>query len=86
MFKDAYYALAARITEILHNHHSPSWDAATLSPVVSDVSNRSESRINIRLPKLDLPRFSGQYDEWFLYRQNGVSFVAIQFNKEDARV
>ncbi|XP_071577848.1 uncharacterized protein [Temnothorax nylanderi] len=64
-FEDSYYALAARITEILHHHDLPSRDAATPSPGVSGVSNRSESRINVRLPKLDLPKFSGKYDEWF---------------------
>lgn len=62
VFEDAYYALAAIITEILCSHDVSPRDVATPSPVAS-VFNTSEFRTNIRLPKLDLPKFSGQYDE-----------------------
>lgn len=65
LFEDAYYALAGKITEFLHPHVSPSRDAATPSPAASGISSVSGAGTSVRLPKLNLPNFSGQYDEWF---------------------
>lgn len=60
-FEESYYSLAARIRECLGPSVSSSRDA-TSSP---SVSNASEQATHVQLPKLNLPRFSGKYDEWF---------------------
>lgn len=61
-FEEAFYELSARIREI-------SKSAATLSvgersSLTNNPSGSSDTLSHVRLPKLDLPAFSGRYDEW----------------------
>ncbi|XP_020296284.1 uncharacterized protein LOC109861165 [Pseudomyrmex gracilis] len=60
-FEEAFYALSAKIRGLLS---SPVRSAdASLRPVTPH--EPQESLTHVRLPKLDLPSFSGKYDEWF---------------------
>ena len=61
-FEEAFYALSGRICELI----SPSSTLQTsiFSPSSSSVRD-SDSSTHIRLSKLNLPTFSGKYDEWF---------------------
>jgi len=60
-FEEAFYALAARMRELLSPGSIPS-RAATGSP--SSEPDLPRSSAHIRLPKLELPTFTGKYDEW----------------------
>ncbi|XP_018403530.1 PREDICTED: uncharacterized protein LOC108780351 [Cyphomyrmex costatus] len=62
-FEDAYFALSAKIRELLFAPtHS---NRGVVNPSPSNVSDTRESAMHVRLPKLNLPTFSGKYDEWF---------------------
>jgi len=62
-FEEAFYSLSAKIRGLLSSY-SPTRGVA--SPRSITRSHESpESSTNVRLPKLDLPSFSGKYDEWF---------------------
>lgn len=80
-YEDSFYALSAKIREILQPA-MPS-RALTSSPSVSHISNESEGRTNIRLPKLNLPSFSGKYDEWFPFFDsfNSIIHSNLSINK-----
>jgi len=60
-FEEAFYALAARMRELLSPRSVPS-RATTGSP--QSELDLPRSSAHIRLPKLNLPTFSGKYDEW----------------------
>ncbi|XP_011883660.1 PREDICTED: uncharacterized protein LOC105570820 [Vollenhovia emeryi] len=79
-FEDSFYALSARIREILRPASTPRAptsppSATTNPPPASQTSNGSESRSSIRLPKLNLPSFSGKYDEWFPFYDSFNSII-----------
>lgn len=80
-YEDSFYALSARIREILQPV-MPS-RALTSSPSVSHMSHESEGRTSIRLPKLNLPSFSGKYDEWFPFFDsfNSIIHSNLSINK-----
>lgn len=61
-FEEAFYELSAKIRELLAPPALPR-NLATRSP--SSDTNVTRSLTHVRLPKLDLPSFSGKYDEWF---------------------
>ncbi|XP_036138905.1 uncharacterized protein LOC118644436 [Monomorium pharaonis] len=62
-FEDAFYELSSRIRDRLRPS-SASRNVTAPSPTPSNVSDAPSSSFNVRLPKLDLPKFSGKYDEW----------------------
>lgn len=63
-FEEAFYALSAKIRELLKPPRSSrSVGIPPSSP--SNVSDVSDTLSRVRLPKLNLPTFSGKYDEWF---------------------
>ncbi|XP_077282820.1 uncharacterized protein LOC143908865 [Temnothorax americanus] len=64
-FEEAFYNLSAKMRELLNSHRTTSRHAATPSPSSSMVSESSESATRVRLPEINLPTFSGKYDEWF---------------------
>ncbi|XP_077268718.1 uncharacterized protein LOC143900848 [Temnothorax americanus] len=66
-FEDSYYTLCGKIIEILSPSESPTPSLTSPSPLASGLSNASDSRANIRLPKLDLSKFTGKYEEWFSF-------------------
>jgi len=62
-FEEAYYTLSAKIRELLGVTAPSARTAIATSP--SNVSDTRDSVVHVRLPKLNLPTFSGKYDEWF---------------------
>ncbi|XP_018396273.1 PREDICTED: uncharacterized protein LOC108774620 [Cyphomyrmex costatus] len=42
---------------------------------MSGAFNRSENHCSVRLPKLNLPKFSGKYDEWFPFYDSFNSII-----------
>lgn len=71
-FEEAYYNLSAIMRDLLR---SPSVSTNRATPPLSqNASETSGSLFNVRLPKFDLPKFSGKYDEWFPFDD---SFSAI---------
>lgn len=73
-FEDAFYVLSARIREIIRPVSLPR--SASSTPA-SQISNQSDSQTNIRLPKLNLPTFSGKYDEWFPFFDSFNSIIHL---------
>ncbi|XP_029169288.1 uncharacterized protein LOC114939210 [Nylanderia fulva] len=71
-FEDNVYSLCARMRRLLRN------DSGQNSPRASTpVSARSESEAAtyVRLPKLNLPSFSGKYEEWFPFHDTFISVI-----------
>lgn len=68
-FEAAYFDLAAQIQRLLDNALSTraSRTNATASNVAS--SQQANSNTHVRLPKLNLPAFSGKYQEWTPFSQ-----------------
>lgn len=60
-FKEAYYALSAKMRKLTISVPS----ARNMAPSPSNVSDTYSSVAHVRLPKLNLSSFSGKYDEWF---------------------
>lgn len=70
-FEEAFYALSAKIRETLSPpSHSRS---AAISPAT--VSETSDTTNCVRLPKLNLPTFSGKYDEWLPFFDSFTSVI-----------
>ena len=61
-FEEAFYALSAKIRELISS--LPTLRTSIFFPSSSSVRD-SDRGMHIRLPKLNLPTFSGKYDEWF---------------------
>lgn len=73
-FESAFYTLSARIRE-LSEVPSASRHSAVPSPAFSRTSNSLETLSHVRLPKLNLPTFSGKYDEWFPFYDSFQSMI-----------
>lgn len=63
-FEEAFYNLSSKIRDMLRPP-STSRHTAAASPTSSSPLDHPLPSFNVRLPKLDLPKFSGKYDEWF---------------------
>ena len=63
IFEEAFYSLSSRIREILNP--ATNLRPQTSASSSSRQSDQSEASVNTRLPKLNLPTFSGKYHEWF---------------------
>ncbi|XP_036150741.1 uncharacterized protein LOC118648525 [Monomorium pharaonis] len=72
-FEEAFFSLSAKIRELLNPVLA--LRAPPSSPSTSNASNRSEGPFNVRLPKLNLPSFSGKYDEWFPFFDSFKSVI-----------
>lgn len=70
-FEEAFYAVSAKIRELLRP--SGPLCATAISP--STISEVSDAANRIRLPKLNLPSFSGRYDEWFPFYDTFASVI-----------
>lgn len=66
IFEETFYALCARIRQRIRS--GLSHPTARASPAGSSTEGNVESLSHVRLPKLNLPTFSGRYDEWFSFR------------------
>ncbi|XP_018405227.1 PREDICTED: uncharacterized protein LOC108781676 [Cyphomyrmex costatus] len=75
-FEEAFYVLSAKIRELLSPPSAVSRDT-TASPSTSSVreSFNGVTQTHVRLPKLNLPTFSGSYDEWFPFHDNFMSVI-----------
>lgn len=73
-FEEAYYNLSVRMRDLLRVSSTPPHVETWPLRSRPSTSKLLGSLYNIRLPKLDLPKFSGKYDEWFLFYD---SFSAI---------
>ncbi|XP_071576253.1 uncharacterized protein [Temnothorax nylanderi] len=73
-FEEAYYDLSAKMRDLLRGLSASPNVAPSLPGTSTNTSGVSEPFCNVRLPKLDLPKFSGKYDEWFPFHD---SFTAI---------
>lgn len=62
-FEEAFYALSAKIRELLNSMRTPRSAASPTS--IASSHETSDTLTHVRLPKLNLPIFSGKYDEWF---------------------
>ncbi|XP_018404139.1 PREDICTED: uncharacterized protein LOC108780820 [Cyphomyrmex costatus] len=73
-FEDAFYELSARIKELLDSSSLASREAA--QSTATSHSRESFSDVSrVRLPKLNLPTFSGSYEEWFPFYDNFSSVI-----------
>ncbi|XP_036142109.1 uncharacterized protein LOC118645343 [Monomorium pharaonis] len=70
-FEDAFYSLSAKIREMLN---ISTRGTAMVAPASLDANQAQESD-RIKLPKLDIPKFSGKYDEWFSFYDTFKSTV-----------
>ncbi|KYN24380.1 PREDICTED: uncharacterized protein LOC108758197 [Trachymyrmex cornetzi] len=61
VFEEAFYALSAKFREYLSPPPTPMASTSSLPSTFRD----SDHGARVRLPKLNLPTFSGKYDEWF---------------------
>ncbi|XP_011859050.1 PREDICTED: uncharacterized protein LOC105556567 [Vollenhovia emeryi] len=73
-FEDAFYELASKIRYLL-GPPSVSRDSDIPSQTTSNSLDTSRPSLNMRLPKLDLPKFTGRYDEWFPFRDTFQSVI-----------
>ncbi|XP_036146042.1 uncharacterized protein LOC118646697 [Monomorium pharaonis] len=73
-FEEAFYNLSAKIRNLLRST-VVSHPNVTISPSPSNASDASPASCNVRLPKLDLPKFSGRYDEWFPFYNAFLSVI-----------
>ncbi|KYN02977.1 hypothetical protein ALC62_06182 [Cyphomyrmex costatus] len=81
-FEEAFYSLAAKIRELTIST-PPVRRSDTISP--SSLRGASESFSHVRLPKLNLPNFSGKYDEWFPFRDIFNSVIHSNGTLSDAQ-
>ncbi|XP_018367479.1 PREDICTED: uncharacterized protein LOC108763994 [Trachymyrmex cornetzi] len=72
-FEEAFYFTSAKVRELLS---SASQMRATASPSPSpSISGVVNQYNHIKLPRLDLPKFSGKYDEWFPFFDSFQSLI-----------
>lgn len=78
-FEEAFYTLSARIRELSSTiqHARPPTPPSTRS------SSASELLSQVRLPKLNLPVFSGAYDEWFPFYDTFQSIIHRNTSLDD---
>lgn len=79
MFQEKFYALSAKIRELLNLHRNQ----IAASPSVSRASDNPEFSAQIPLPKLNIPTFSGRYDEWFPFLDTFQSLVHTNASLND---
>lgn len=62
-FEETYYTLSGKVRAIFARHNE---NVNRATPTNTNNTNRSDnsSTGNVRLPKINLPEFTGKYDEW----------------------
>ncbi|XP_063890748.1 uncharacterized protein LOC126055712 isoform X1 [Helicoverpa armigera] len=76
-FENLYYALLASARQLVGNARRE-LSADSASEVVSGTSH-THKHTSVRLPKIDLPKFSGSYHDWLEFRD---TFISIIHNNE----
>ncbi|XP_024890294.1 uncharacterized protein LOC112466438 [Temnothorax curvispinosus] len=74
-FETAYFDLSAKMRDLLRASSATPTVAASLPGTSANNSGLSEPFSTIRLPKIDIPKFSGKYDEWFPFRDSFISII-----------
>ncbi|XP_039310735.1 uncharacterized protein LOC120358921 [Solenopsis invicta] len=73
-FEDSYYTISAKLRELMN---PPIVPRSQFAPSTSNASNTVEHFNHIKLPKLDLPKFTGKYDEWFPFFDTFNSLIHV---------
>lgn len=71
-FEEAFYTLTVRIEGLLN---PPALPQGLVAPPPSNEIDVPRSLTHVRLPKLDLPSFSGKYEEWFPFFDSFTSII-----------
>lgn len=73
-FQDKFFILKAKLLDLINETTSLSTDFH--STLISNTQSRNETVITqARLPKIELPSFSGDYLSWISYRDMFISLV-----------
>lgn len=72
-FEETYYSLCARIRHQLQSEEAE-LRARSSSPSIA-VEGSVESLSHVRLPRLNLPTFSGKYEEWFPFHDTFTEVI-----------
>lgn len=73
-FEKQYYALLATARQLIADFRKPcSGDSD--SEVAVSCTSHTHKHNSIRLPKIDLPKFSGDYHDWLEYRDTFLSII-----------
>ncbi|XP_011164066.1 uncharacterized protein LOC105198908 [Solenopsis invicta] len=71
-FEDVIYSLCAKLRQLLQ---ADEYRSNTRASTPGSKRVESESAAHVRLPKLNLPTFSGKYEEWFPFRDTFTSVI-----------
>ncbi|XP_011707972.1 PREDICTED: uncharacterized protein LOC105462820 [Wasmannia auropunctata] len=72
-FEDAFYALCAKFRQLLQPVNS--YASAQTSSSTQGTNTDTGSTSHVRLPKLNLPTFSGKYDEWLSFHDTFMTVI-----------
>lgn len=75
VFENAYFEITANI-RCLTSSSSNLNNLTNITPSATPFST-SESNNHVRLPKLNLPKFSGKYEDWFLFYDTFNSVINV---------
>lgn len=73
-FEKQYYALLAIARQLIADSRKPCAGDSDSEVAVSCTSHTHKHN-SIRLPKIDLPKFSGDYHDWLEYRDTFLSII-----------
>lgn len=77
-FENGYFTLTSKIKALIEKHNRDSFNdlvrVQTAGSVVESVTDNKEV-IALQLPKMQLPRFSGQYDTWVEFKDIFISLI-----------
>ena len=80
-FEDRYFELKSKFQNKLDSLNPSPQIISNVMPNVSQmVANNSQNTNNIRLPKINIPVFSGKFSEWTNFKDMFVSTVHSQAN------
>ncbi|XP_070517900.1 uncharacterized protein [Cardiocondyla obscurior] len=75
-FEDKFYKLAAKMRSMLRSPSSSSVSISPSSPAPStSLIAPAPGMHSVRLPKVDIPKFSGKYEEWCAFHNTFRSMV-----------
>ncbi|XP_039312430.1 uncharacterized protein LOC120359352 [Solenopsis invicta] len=71
-FEEMFYSLCARFRRLLNSDNT---SGARRGSTQSATRADNETISHVRLPKINLPTFSGRYDDWFPFRDTFVTII-----------
>lgn len=72
-FESQYYSLVASARLLISNARKLL--SEDIKSEVGSCSNSTQKHSSIRLPKIDLPKFSGSYHDWLEFRDTFTSII-----------